>query len=306
VAPIAYNPDPADGAIHPNTWASLSWTPGAFAVSHDVYLGDNFDDVNDGVGDTFRSNQAETDFVVGFPGFAYPDGLVPGTTYYWRIDENNADGDITKGRVWSFTVADFILVDDFETYDANDNKIWFDWHDGLGYGTRGTPDYSPGNGTGAVVGDANTVSLTEESIRHSGAQSMPYYYNNNQPDKFKYSEATLTLSYPRDWTEEGVKELSLWFHGDLANAPEPMYVAIANSTSTSAVVVHDDPDAAMTDTWTEWNIKLQTFADQGVNLANISSIAIGLGNRNNPQAGGSGTMYFDDIRLYPPPTEPAP
>jgi hypothetical protein len=69
---------------------NLSWAPGSFAVSHDVYLGDNFDDVNDGVEGTFRGNQATTFIVAGFPGFSYPDGLVPGTTYYWRIDESGA------------------------------------------------------------------------------------------------------------------------------------------------------------------------------------------------------------------------
>jgi len=41
-----------------------------------------------------------------------------------------------------------------------------------------------------------------------------------------------------------------------------------------------------------------------VNLANVNTIALGLGNRNNPVAGGSGTMYFDDIHLYPPPPAP--
>jgi hypothetical protein len=50
----------------------------------------------------------------------------------------------------------------------------------------------------------------------------------------------------------------------------------------------------------EWTIDLQAFADQGVDLANVDTIALGLGNKDNPQAGGSGTMYFDDIRLYPP------
>jgi hypothetical protein len=73
-----------------------------------------------------------------------------------------------------------------------------------------------------------------------------------------------------------------------------------------AVVTHDNPEAAQTGRWTEWTIDLQAFADQGVNLANVNTIALGLGNRNNPLAGGSGTMYFDDIRLYPPPPEPAP
>jgi hypothetical protein len=40
-----------------------------------------------------------------------------------------------------------------------------------------------------------------------------------------------------------------------------------------------------------------------VNLANVNTIALGLGNKNNPQAGGSGMMYFDDIRLYAPKPE---
>jgi hypothetical protein len=52
--------------------------------------------------------------------------------------------------------------------------------------------------------------------------------------------------------------------------------------------------------WTEWNIDLQAFADQGVNLTNVDTITIGLGDRNNPTAGGAGMMYFDDIRLYAP------
>ncbi|MHC4496048.1 MAG: LamG domain-containing protein, partial [Planctomycetota bacterium] len=85
--PSARGPNPTNGALHPQTWVNLRWGPGDFAVTHDVYLGDSFEDVNNGTGDTFRGNQAETLFIVGFPGFAYPDGLVPGTTYYWRIDE---------------------------------------------------------------------------------------------------------------------------------------------------------------------------------------------------------------------------
>ncbi|MDH5701064.1 MAG: hypothetical protein OEZ41_14010, partial [Nitrospirota bacterium] len=100
------SPSPANGALHENTWVTLGWRAGEFAVSHDVYLGDNFDDVNNGTGDTFIGNQASTFIVVGFPGFPYPDGLVPGTTYYWRIDEiNQADPNSPwKGKVWSFSI----------------------------------------------------------------------------------------------------------------------------------------------------------------------------------------------------------
>ncbi len=125
---------------------------------------------------------------------------------------------------------------------------------------------------------------------------MPVFYDNSV---LKYSEVELTLTYPRDWTEKGVYTLTIWFRGDSANAAETLYVALNGN----AVVSHDNPNAAQIDEWIQWNIDLQSFADQGVNLANVNTIALGLGNRNpdvSGVAGGSGTMYFDDIRLYPP------
>ncbi|MFB0553418.1 MAG: PA14 domain-containing protein, partial [Phycisphaerae bacterium] len=106
--PNAHNPTPADRILLRDTWLILSWVPGDFAVSHDVYLSENFDDVDAGTPDSsgFKGNQTLTEFTIGFPGFAYPDGLVPGTTYYWRIDEVEADGTTKhKGFVWSFMVA---------------------------------------------------------------------------------------------------------------------------------------------------------------------------------------------------------
>ncbi|MGD8787397.1 MAG: hypothetical protein PVJ60_08235, partial [Phycisphaerales bacterium] len=65
-------------------------------------------------------------------------------------------------------------------------------------------------------------------------------------------------------------------------------------------VYNDNPDAALINVWTEWRIDLQEFADQGVDLTNVESIGIGFGERNNPQAGGAGLVFFDDIRLYRP------
>jgi len=70
----ASGPSPSDGVLHEDTWASLSWHPGDDAASHDVYFGENFVDVNDGAEGTFYGNQADTFFVVGFPGFPYSDG----------------------------------------------------------------------------------------------------------------------------------------------------------------------------------------------------------------------------------------
>jgi hypothetical protein len=106
------------------------------------------------------------------------------------------------------------------------------------------------------------------------------------------SEATLTLTSNRDWTVNGVDTLTIWFRGDPDNSAETLYVALDGN----AKVNHDNPDAAKRGIWTQWNIDLQAFADQGVNLSNVNSITLGL----SSVTGGTGKMYFDDIRLYAP------
>jgi hypothetical protein len=75
-----------------------------------------------------------------------------------------------------------------------------------------------------------------------------------------------------------------------------MYVVL----NESAVVTNENSDAANRGSWTRWDIDLQAFAGQGVNLSNVSSITLGVGDRANPAAGGSGMLYFDDIRLLAP------
>jgi hypothetical protein len=205
-------------------------------------------------------------------------------TYYWRIDEaNNANANSPwKGNVWSFTTADFLIIDDFESYNDLDpaepasNRIFLAWLDGFD---------DPANGS--LVGYENPP-FAEQTIVHSGNQSMPMSYDNSVGK----SEATLTLTFNRDWTVKGVGTLTIWFRGSIGNAAENLYVALNGS----ARVDHDNPDAATTTRWTEWNIDLQAFADQGVNLSNVSSITLGL----SSVISGTGMMYFDDIRLYPP------
>ncbi|MHC4498713.1 MAG: WD40 repeat domain-containing protein, partial [Planctomycetota bacterium] len=411
----AFGPKPYNGTMHTDTWVTLNWNPGDFAVSHDVYFGDSFDDVNAGTESTFQGNQADTFLVAGFPGFPFPDGLVSGTTYYWRIDEVNDSepnspwkGDIwsfsippktayspepvdgaesvdpdvqlnwteglgaklhnvyfgenfedvdngtggalqatttytpgplklaktyywrvdesTAGRggethkghiwsfttqgavgspspannavnitqkpiltwtpgiycvshkiyfgtdkeavknadtsspeykgsgnlgsesyepgqlewdttyywrideanntnadspwtgpLWSFTTANFLIVDDFESYnDINEdepgsNRIYLAWADGF--------DNPAINGS--VVGYI-TVPSTEQTIVHSGNQSMPFEYNN----AVGKSEATSVLTSNRDWTVNGVNTLTIWYRGSSDNDAETMYVVL--------------------------------------------------------------------------------
>jgi len=469
-ATSAAAPNPADGSLILDTWVNLSWSPGYFTVSHDVYFGDNFDEVDAGAENTFLGNQASTMLLVGLPGFAYPDGLVPGTTYYWRIDEVNdtEPNSPWKGNVWSFSVppktaywpspADgeeavgvnapltwtagwgaklhtvyfgetfdevdnatgglpqgdatytpgtlkmaktyFWRVDEFDIFETHKGDIWsfttegavgspnpanggedvsqtptLSWVSGVfadtheiyfgtdistlekkASGNLGSESYEPGqlewNTTyywrideansanadspwtgplwtfttanfliiddmesyndldegdpasnriylawvdgfdnpatnGSVVGYANAP-FAEQTIVHSGNQSMPMSYDN----AVGKSEATLTLTSNNDWTVNGVTTLTIWFRGETANAAETLYVTL-NGT---ARVDCDIPDAATLTRWTEWNIDLQAFIEQGVNLSNVNSITLGL----DSVTGGTGIMYFDDIRLYPP------
>jgi hypothetical protein len=95
-------PNPPDGALVETASLQLGWRPGASAASHQVYLGTSFDEVDTGTAQVFPT--ADASLFVGVPGQAYPAGLVPGTTYYWRVDEVNdaGSGSPWKGDIWSF------------------------------------------------------------------------------------------------------------------------------------------------------------------------------------------------------------
>jgi hypothetical protein len=94
--------------------------------------------------------------------------------------------------------------------------------------------------------------------------------------------------------------------GILSNEPEQMYLAVQDSVGRSSISLHEDPNAALLDTWQEWNIDMNDFRDDGVQLNSIKKLALGFGTRGEPSIpgggtpGGSGLVFFDDIRLYRP------
>jgi len=219
--------NPSNGAVDVTQTPVLTWTPG-FGASHEVYFGVDASSLElKGSGnlgsESYDTGQLEWD-----------------TTYYWRVDEaNNANADSPwTGPLWSFTTADFLIIDDMESYndldpaDPASNRIFNVWLDGL--------DNSAINGS--VVGHENPP-FAEQTIVHSGNQSMPMAYDN----AVGKSEATLTLTSNRDWTVNGVNTLTIWFRGSSANAAEPMYAALNDS----AVVTNDNLDASQETSWTE-------------------------------------------------------
>jgi len=106
-----------------------------------------------------------------------------------------------------------------------------------------------------------------------------------------------------DWTVGGVtKSLSLWFYGTVGNALDPLWVRLTDASNNTAKVSYglyaDEDIANMNEaSWHEWLIDLADFT--GVTMSNVKSIAIGVGNEAGGSS-GSGTLYFDDIRLYTP------
>jgi len=278
---LARRPNPISGTTGVNLMTVPTWKAGHLAVSHDVYFGTDAAAVANATKTSpeFKGTKALGSESLDVGKLAFD------TTYFWRVDEvNNANpASPWKGNVWSFWTGNFLVVDDFESYndiDTGGNRIFDKWVDGFGT-----------TNNGAVVG--NTLPpYAEVGVLHGGAQSMPYAYDNN----LKTSEATLTLSYPKDWTEQGVTKLSLWFQGTATNAADKMYIALNSGTP----VYHENPAATQSKGWNEWVIDLQTFASQGVTLTNVNTITIGVGTKGAPAAGGTGTLYFDDIRLIKP------
>jgi hypothetical protein len=207
------------------------------------------------------------------------------TTYYWRIDDvNSQEADSPfKGNLWSFTTGNFLVIEDFEDYnDFEPDTIWNTWSDGYGV---------PTNGSTAGYGDPDFPAgehYLEDEIVYGGAWSMPLEYDNS----VGLSEVTRATPVT-DWTQEDMVAFGLWYYGDAANAAEPMYMVLNNT-----IITNDNPNAALVTEWTDWNIELQTLADQGVSLNNVNSISLGFGNKSNPVAGGTGTVFFDNIRLY--------
>jgi hypothetical protein len=178
-------------------------------------------------------------------------------------------------------------VDDFEDYnDYEPDRVFDTWDDGWNIPTNG-----------AVVGYYPEAPFCEQTIVHGGNQSMPLEYDNTSTAVT--SEAERTWDAPQDWTANGIKELSLMVQGQETNTPDVLYVGIQDAAGNKAVLPHPDgADVVLTTSWTEWVTNLQDAAAQGVDLARVKTLYLGVGDQNEPTQRGAGLVYIDDIRVY--------
>jgi len=252
----AREPQPADGAVNVSVDAVLDWRAGREAAAHEVYFGTDAEALT--LTDTVTDSQYN------------PDGLDLATTYLWQINEVNEAETIGSwaGPQWSFATQDYLVVDDFEGYNDDDNRIYETWLDGVD---------TPANGSQVGYFEAP---FAERTIVHGGRQAMPLAYANT--GGASYSEAELTLPAAQNWTQAGVTTLTLYFYGDLDNDAAQVYVKINDTKVTGG------GGSAMA-LWQQWNIDL---AATGANLQNVTKVIVGV------EGSGSGTIYVDDLRLY--------
>ena len=258
-------PEPADGQVDVAPATALAWRAGRNAASHEVYLG---------------TDPGALALVGSVDEPVYlPDNLDLARTYYWKIDEvNEADAvSVWESMVWSFTTQPFLLIDGMESYDNDENRIYDTWLDGWI------------NGTGSTVGYL-AEPFAERTTVNTGRQSLPLLYDNSFAPF--YSEASRDLN-GMDLDAAGADTLRLFVAGTADNSPEPLYAALEDTGGNRALVVHPDPAAATITTWQEWLIPYSEFGT--VNLNSIAAIHVGVGNPASPTAGGSGTVFIDDV-----------
>jgi hypothetical protein len=273
----AATPYPGNGVVDVPQSVVLHWSGGDKAAKHEIYFGDSQEAVANGTASVTSQTRDQV--------FFDPGGLEWNKTYYWRVDEvNDAASDSPwKGNVWSFTTANFIVVDNFEGYtDDENNPIFNTWIDGWV------------NNSGSRVGYPEAP-FAEQTVVQSGRQSMPLDYNNVKSPF--YSEAEREWSPAQDWTVNGGDTLVLFVRGKSMNdASQPLYIGLTDKSGQSGFVVSTNAALLTATTWTEWRIPLDQF---GMDAAAVKKMVIGIGNRDQPAAGGIGMIYLDTIKVVP-------
>jgi len=266
----AWGPAPVGGGI-PVDVNFLVWKPGndtAATQGHDVYLGTDANIVAEATVDNpmgaYMGRQDANNFD--------PDELILAQTYYYRVDQiDAATAEVYSGEVWSFTVQNNLMIDNFNDY-ANWEAVLEVWEEaGSAWNTISTD----------FTADGNSMRVT---LNHP-----------NQTDEQKGTHGALILKRDMDFTVHGARALAFDFASDPNQGfVRDIYIELSDGQAASRVTI-DDPLIVRNRAWGLVDIDLARFA--GVDLAQIKSMTVGvnvLSSVNQPVS-----VYFDNFRLFP-------
>jgi len=227
----AQQPNPGMLATGEHPEVALSWLPSANvqdANGHDVYFGTSYDEVNDADPlshpNVLYANVDSNSFG--------PPALDLNRTYYWRVDQiNEAHEDkMWRGFVWQFTVAEYLVIDDFVAY--GDCPLSGRWR----------------------AGGSATLSLDTSDVS-SGAQAMRIAYTDAEPAVASSAIAS------EDWTRYGIQALNLWCRADAG--AQALSVVLNNSAEQLVYGIGQTSD------WQELQFDLSQFGVDLSNISHI-------------------------------------
>ncbi len=260
---FAREAQPPDGATAVDPGTALSWRAGRQADTHEIYLGTDPNDLvmADAVGEA-----------------SYAPDLQFGNTYYWQVVEVNEAEAVTAwaGDVWSFSTAQYVLIDGFEEYDDDvdaGTTIFDTWIDGWI------------NDNGSTVGYFDAP-FAEQTIVRSGAQSMPLAYDNTASPF--YSEAERIFDSAQNWTGYGADTLVVYFQGvpgafaelasgtiimgaagaDIWNAADEFRFAYKPLNGDGSIVAYVE-SVANTNAWAKGGVMIRETLDAGSTFAAV-------------------------------------
>ena len=277
-----YWPYPEDGFDGASPEQTLSWYPAynGNAAFHDVYFGEEFNDVNnatyeDPCGVYVTRLPVDTNYIAR-PDYWPMGSLVAANTYYWRIDEVNESDPCSpwKGPVWRFS-RNYVGIDDFESYN-NDGELKAAWKD----------NSDPENSTYCYAFSKDDQALDSRSM---------YLTCLNQFGPLYYGEVWHNFAEDQDWST--ARFLAFSVYGKADNPDAGIYVTLKDSLGAEATQwISRDPGTCRVESWTEAFLELKDFA--GVDLSKIVRITIGV-STDPPAATGTVYIWVDNVRLYP-------
>ncbi len=304
----AYSPRPIDGSGLDLMRPVLSWAPGDFAVTHNVYFGSDFNDVNNA---TPASPQYRGPANVQGPDasgrFSYNAGqyeiLTIGNTYYWRVDEVNATHPDSpwKGNTWAFTVLDYTIIDDFEKYVSTGfpsapgtlRKTWIDGYWSL---TKIVPTPPAGQPQYKITSSASFVQLNTDPAVGGYPAASPRYFNNsniallgNQSMKFYYQN-------------DGFYQWLIWLYNYDAVATKytaPKFSEVVAAIDDAARITPASHESlGLKRNWTGYKLlKVPFYGDPNNTLVATDKLYVGLWDGDNNPTTPVLMVHSNNVRL---------